>query len=300
MEENEKWKDLVTEHSQRGGETSPRPAFIVPETVPLWFVVVILVLFTLLAAGEVYTYLEVRRFEDLGQRIEEQSTKKQEALKQEVEEHLDKLKRSYERQTRGMQEDVMAAASSLEATRQELERNRALTATLRTQQERRAAELAGQMATKADREQLGTLTQNIATTRQDLDSTRRDLQQTIEKLGMARSELGTLIARNHDEIAQLRKLGERDYYEFILERGGFQQRVGEIRLELKKTDVKRLRFTVAVLADDLRVEKKDRTINEPVFFYVRSRKKPLELVVNKVEKGRVVGYLSVPREESGS
>lgn len=114
---------------------------------------------------------------------------------------------------------------------------------------------------------------------------------------MTRSEMGTLIARNQNEIAQLRRLGERDYYEFILERGNLSPLIGGIRLELRKTNVKRLRYDIAVLADDLRVVKKGLTIHEAIFFYVQSHKKPLELVVNKIEKGRVVGYVSAPREE---
>jgi len=220
-----------------------------------------------------------------------------EELKKEIEETLGSLKLSYQRETRGMREDVMTAAGSVVATRQEVQRNRALAESLRTEQERQAAELEQKVATKADREQLAPITQDITATRQDLNSTKEDVQKMVEQLGMTRSEMGTLIARNQNEIAQLRRLGERDYYEFVLERGNLSPLIGGIRLELRKTNVKRLRYNIAVLADDLRVVKKGLTINEAIFFYVQSHKKPLEMVVNKIEKGRVVGYVSAPREE---
>ena len=116
---------------------------------------------------------------------------------------------------------------------------------------------------------------------------------------MARSEMGTLIARNHDEIDQLRKLGERDYLEFTVDRKK-PARVGGVNLSLKRTSVKRHRFTLEMAVDDVQVEKKDRTINEPIFFYVNGSRKPYELVVNEVKSDQVKGYLSTPKGASGN
>jgi hypothetical protein len=111
---------------------------------------------------------------------------------------------------------------------------------------------------------------------------------------MARSEMGTLIARNHDDIETLRKLGERDYLEFTAGRKN-PVKVGGVSLTLTKTNVKAHRFNLALQADDVRVEKKDRTVNEPIFFYVSGSKRPYELVVNEVKPNQVKGYLSTPK-----
>ena len=111
---------------------------------------------------------------------------------------------------------------------------------------------------------------------------------------MARSEMGTLIARNHDDIEYLRKLGDRDYFEFTLTKNQ-PAKVAGVGLTLKKTNVKRYRFNLATLVDDMEVERKDCTINSPVYFYVNGSKKPYELVVNSVGSNQVKGYLSTPK-----
>jgi hypothetical protein len=104
-----------------------------------------------------------------------------------------------------------------------------------------------------------------------------------------------LIATNSKELEALKKLGDRDYFEFDLPKSSSPQKVGDIQLALRRADVKRNRFTLEVLADDRRVEKKDKTINEPVQFYTSSTRIPYEIVVNQVRKDHVVGYLSVPK-----
>jgi hypothetical protein len=111
---------------------------------------------------------------------------------------------------------------------------------------------------------------------------------------MARSELGTLIARNHDEVEALRKLGDRDYFEFTAAKGQ-TARVANVGLVLTKTNTKRHRFNLVLQADDMDVEKKDRTVNEPVFFYLKGQKRFYELVVNKVESKVITGYISTPK-----
>lgn len=132
----------------------------------------------------------------------------------------------------------------------------------------------------------------VASNRADLDKTISDLHRTTGDLGV----MSGLIATNGKELAALRELGERDYFEFNLKKGAGVQKVGDIMVALKKSDAKRNRFTVEIVADDKRVEKKDRTINEPVQFYVVSKARiPYELVVNEVRKDVVVGYLATPK-----
>ncbi|MGC2674281.1 MAG: hypothetical protein WA299_20635, partial [Candidatus Acidiferrum sp.] len=110
-----------------------------------------------------------------------------------------------------------------------------------------------------------------------------------------RSEMGTLIARNHDEIDQLRRMGQRDYFEFTVTRKGGSQKVGTSQVQLKDTNTKKNQFTINVLADDKNFEKKNRSVNEPIFFYTGGTRAALELVVNKVTKTTASGYLSIPK-----
>ncbi|HYA97456.1 MAG TPA: hypothetical protein VEH49_05130 [Methylomirabilota bacterium] len=145
-----------------------------------------------------------------------------------------------------------------------------------------------ELATKAASEDLKNVDTKVGGVRTDLDSTREDLK-------MARSEMGTLIARNHDEIEQLRRLGEREYVEFSIVGKNKPQKVGNVTVELRNVNVKRNRFTVNLTAEDKLIEKKDRTLNEPIFFYTSGARLPEELVINKVGKDTISGYVSIPK-----
>lgn len=118
---------------------------------------------------------------------------------------------------------------------------------------------------------------------------------TKEEPQMPRSEMGTLIARNHDEIDQLRRIGERDYFEFTIEEGKAQTVVGNVTVELKSINAKKRLFTIDVKADDKGFEKKNHSVNDPIFFYTTGIQSALELVINKLTKNQALGYLSVPR-----
>ena len=145
-----------------------------------------------------------------------------------------------------------------------------------------------QLATKASSDDVTKLGGDVSGVKNDLDATKNNLQ-------MARSEMGTLIARNHDEIDQLRRMGQRDYFEFTVTRKAGAQKVGAVQVELKDTNLKKNQFTINVLADDKNFEKKNRSVNEPIFFYTGGSRQPLELVINKVSKSTASGYLSVPK-----
>jgi small-conductance mechanosensitive channel len=145
-----------------------------------------------------------------------------------------------------------------------------------------------QLATKANADDVNKLNGDVSGVKTDLDATKNSIQ-------MARSEMGTLIARNHDEIDQLRRMGQRDYFEFTVTRKAGAEKVGSIMVELKDTNTKKNQYTINVLADDKSFEKKNRSVNEPIFFYTGGSKAALELVVNKVSKSTASGYLSVPK-----
>ena len=139
----------------------------------------------------------------------------------------------------------------------------------------------------------------VASTKTDVANTKSELDKTIAELKSVRGDLGgtsSLVATNGKELAALRRLGERNYTEFKLIKTKEPQRVGDISLLLKKTDPKKNKFTVEVHADDKTTEKKDRTINEPVQFYVAKAAQPYEIVVNLVGKDQISGYLSTPKD----
>jgi hypothetical protein len=104
-----------------------------------------------------------------------------------------------------------------------------------------------------------------------------------------------LIATNARELQALRDLGERNYHEFAITKKMGRVKVGNVAMQLKKADTKRNKFNLELVADDKRVEKKDKTINEPVQFYMSGSRQPWELVVNEVTKDKIVGYLATPK-----
>jgi hypothetical protein len=145
-----------------------------------------------------------------------------------------------------------------------------------------------QLATKASMDDVSSLGTDVKGVRTDLDSTK-------DNLSMARGEFGTLIAKNHDEIEELRRLGERDYYEFTINKKGERQKVGGLMVELRGVNSGRNLYSVAIYVDDARYEKKNRSANEPVYFFIQGSRAPLEFTVNQVSKDKIAGYLSVPK-----
>jgi hypothetical protein len=139
---------------------------------------------------------------------------------------------------------------------------------------------------------------DVTSVRNELASAQSALNEHAAELKRMVGDMGTmsgLIATNAKELATLRQLGERNYYEFTLSKNQKAQKVGDIVLALKKADANRNRFTLEVTANDKRVEKKDRTVNEPVQIYFPGDHIPHEIVVNQVKKDAVVGYLSTPK-----
>lgn len=148
--------------------------------------------------------------------------------------------------------------------------------------------LNGALATKAsvdDVNKLGT----------DVTGVKTDLETTKSNLNMTRGEFGTLIAKNHDEVEELRRLGERDYYEFTIDKKNAREKVGSLMVELRGTNVKKSQFNVTIFVDDQRHEKKNLTANEPLYFFENGARAPVEFVVNQVGKNKITGYLSVPK-----
>ncbi|MEP6961321.1 MAG: hypothetical protein ABI995_04545 [Acidobacteriota bacterium] len=145
---------------------------------------------------------------------------------------------------------------------------------------------------------IGTVKETVGTVQEAVNQTKSTLDQTIADLKSARGDLGVqsgLIATNSKELSALRELGEKNYFEFTLKKGADPIRVANVTLALRKVDVKKNKYNVDVMADDKKVQKNDRTINEPVQMYVSGARQPYEIVVNEVKKDTVVGYIAVPK-----
>jgi len=132
----------------------------------------------------------------------------------------------------------------------------------------------------------------------DVAKTQTDLATTISQLMAVKGDLSStnsVIARNHDELVLLEHKGDRNYYEFTLTKGQ-KKPVGTVSLELKKTDQKKNKFTLNILADDKNYEKKDRNVNEPLQFYSGKDPALFEIVVNSISsKNQITGYLTTPK-----
>ena len=196
-----------------------------------------------------------------------------------------------------LQSDVKVVTDKLKVTHGELiaarKQNKYATTAVDQKVTNLATSVKAELATKANTDDVNKLNGDVTGVKTDLDATKNSIQ-------MARSEMGTLIARNHDEIDQLRRMGQRDYFEFSVQRKGGPTKVGGIQIELKDTNTKKNRYTINVLADDNSFEKKDRSVNEPIFFYTGGTRQAIELVVNKVTKTTATGYLSVPKGASAT
>lgn len=175
----------------------------------------------------------------------------------------------------------------------------------RRDQETRQQQLSAQLSkveqsTDEASARLNGISNEVGGVKDTLASVRADATRNIDELRHARgdvSELKNGIATNSKQIQDLRELGDKRIVEFNLTKSAGLQAVGDIKVKLNRTDEKHNTFTLEIAADDKLVEKRDRTINEPVEFFVSSRpSQPYELVVNEVGKNTVKGYLATPKE----
>ena len=150
----------------------------------------------------------------------------------------------------------------------------------------------------ATKSRVGEVSTDLNTVKTEAAATRSELEKTIADLKSAKGDLGIqsgLIATNGKELQALRILGERNYVEFKLAKEKTARKVGELQLRLKATDPKKNRYTIEVIADDKLVEKKDKSINEPVQFMLSRASQPFELVVNNIQKDMISGYVAAPK-----
>jgi chromosome segregation ATPase len=186
-------------------------------------------------------------------------------------------------------------------TQAELTQARALAQNIRESEKESDAKLAAQIGqVKQDTEtKFGQVNTDLTGAKTDINTTKQDLEATKAKLTSTIGDLGVqsgLIARNQEELEQLKRAGERNIYDLHLTRSKKPSHIGPIQVTLTKTDPKRFKYTLMVIADDKTIEKKDKTADEPVQFYVKGATRPYEIVVFDVSKDKVNGYLATPKD----
>ena len=242
-----------------------------------------------------------------------QSTKKELRQSQQVqmkalEERLTEMANANEKSLASLNSDVKVVGDRLGVTKKELENARSYAQRLKAEQEQSVERLNAQISQKADSQQLsalkdeattkfGAVNKDVTAVRTDVETTRKELEGTRRDLVDVKDTLSQQIARNRDELQQLRLKGERNFYEFELDKKKKVALVGDVRILLLDTNDKKKSYGVRIVVDDHQLEKKNRTVNEPVQFLVGRTKLRYELVVNDVQKDKIVGYLSTPKDK---
>jgi len=198
------------------------------------------------------------------------------------------------------------ASQKVGLTQAELAQAKSRAEAIRKEQQASDQKLTSQIGQvqKESEEKIGAVATEVGGAKKDIEATRNDLEATKGKLDRSMGDMNVmsgLIARNRDDLEELRRRGDRNYYEFTLQKSKSSQRVGPVQVSLNKTDPKKSKYTITVIADDKTIEKKDKTSGEPVQFYVKgsSRLAPYEIVVFDVGKNQITGYLATPKD-SGS
>jgi len=191
-----------------------------------------------------------------------------------------------------LQGELSVVTDKMKLTQSELSRARTQAKQIKEDDAKELSDLTnnvnGQLATKASVDDVNKLGTDVTGVKGDLDATKNSLNLT-------RGEFGTLIAKNHDEVEELRRLGERDYYEFTIDHKNAKEKVGSLMVELRSVNTKKSQYSVSIFVDDQLHEKRNLSANEPLYFFQNGSRAPLEFVVNSIAKDKIVGYLSVPK-----
>jgi hypothetical protein len=267
---------------------------IIERESPAWHLPAIVVLGLIALGGLWFGWNASAKLDTTQQAVASQLKSAQQSMQQDVSSVKDRLAQD-EKANADLQQDLNVVTKKLKITQGQLKNAREEATKLHDETTQKLTALDSsvhsELATKATTDDVKTVDTKVGGVRTDLDSTREDLK-------MARSEMGTLIARNHDEIDQLRRLGEREYVEFTIDGKNKPQKVGNVTVELKGVNEKHNRFSVVMTVEDKSFEKKNRAMNEPVFFYSSGARIPEELVINKIGKNQVSGYVSIPKANS--
>jgi cell division protein FtsB len=214
---------------------------------------------------------------------------------------LESRAETLEQDTSTLHSQTATATNALKDTQRRLTQTHTATLTEIKKQQALTAQTAAQLSdlSQVEDNRYGSITGEVTAVKGNLDETRTNLDGVKSKLDRTVGDLGVqsgLIARNHEELADLKRRGERDYAEFDLKKSKDFTRVSDLGLQLTKADAKKQKYTVAVMVADKRLEKKDKTALEPLQLYMPGGHKLVEIVVWDVNKDRVVGYVSSPKQ----
>ncbi|MEQ1352703.1 MAG: hypothetical protein ABLT11_01725 [Candidatus Acidiferrum sp.] len=258
---------------------------------PAWQLPAMIVLGLIALGGLAFGWNASSKLDTTQQSVASQLKAEQQSVQQDVSALRERLAQD-EKTNADLQGDLKVVTDKLKITQGQLKKAREESAQLNdaTSQKLTALDTSvkGELATKATSDDVKTVDTKVIGVKSDLDATRDDLK-------MARSEMGTLIARNHEEVDQLRRLGEREYVEFTISGKNKPQKVGNVTVELKGVNEKRNQYSVAMTVEDKRFEKKNRALNEPILFYTTGSHQAEEVVINKVGKDQITGYVSIPK-----
>jgi hypothetical protein len=285
--------------------TPQQPTYIIPPpTGPNWKTPLLVGILVLLAASSIFQFVQLDRARTETRNDMAKLTAEFNAAMEKM-----RLDSSEEvRRSRQRVEELQGALAQSRRAAQQAVGQAKIDAQKRVEmlQEKVASEQAAQQQAIAAVKQssetaIASVSTDVGAVKTDLGNTKSQLEQTIANLKRATGELddhASLIATNAKELQALKELGERNYSEFTITKSKKPTRVSDVMVELKKVDVKRNKFTIAITADDKTVEKKDRNINEPIQFYTSKARQPDEIVVNQVRKDTIVGYLASPKVQN--
>jgi len=216
----------------------------------------------------------------------------QASLKQQNDALLQRLSKTDD-ENQQLQSDLKVVTNKLNVTQEELDKARKQSKVAGVGYNKKFSDINTQLGTKANADDVNKLSGDVSGVKNDLDETKGKLERATGDMGV----MSGLIARNHDDLEELKRRGDRNYYEFTIQKAKTPQHIGPVSIALNKTDQKRSKYTITVLADDKTIEKKDKTAGEPVQFYLKgaARMAPYEIVVFDVNKNQITGYLSTPK-----
>src|SRR5947209_1604247 len=285
-----------------------QPTYIIPPpSSPNWRIPLLIGVMVLLAASNIYLFTQVERVKtdnknemaklsaDLTGAIEKMRIDSSAAV-QHSRQTIDTLQSQLREQRRAAERAVGQAKVDAQK-RVETLQTQVATEQAQQQQAINAVKQTADTATT----KLADVSTDVGTVKTDVQNTKSQLEQTVANLKRVTGDVdnhASLIATNAKELDALKMLGERNYSEFTITKSKQPTRVADISVQLKKVDVKRNKFTIAITVDEKIVEKKDRTVNEPIQFYTSKARQPDEIVVNQVRKDTVVGYLATPKVQT--
>ncbi len=267
--------------------------YVVQETKssPSWQLPAIIILALLAIGGLAFGWSNSTKVDATKQAVADQMKTLQSSVQQDMTGLKDRLAVA-EKANTDLQGDLKVVTDKLKITQGQLKKARMEAEANNTQTTELVKNLDTsvhtELATKASSDDVKTVDTKVGKVSTDLDK-------AVSDLNMARSELGTLIARNHDEIDVLRRQGERDYTEFTITGKNQPQKVGNVTVVLKGVNEKKNRSNIVYTVEDKSFEAKNANVNTPLFFYISGTHQPEELVINKVGKNTISGYLSVPK-----